>query len=41
MTSMSFGTAILYYLVRMIMFGAVAALGIALGIRFRKKKNEK
>ncbi|MBO5072562.1 MAG: hypothetical protein J6C32_06315 [Eubacterium sp.] len=33
--------AFVYYLIRLIMFGAVAAGGIALGIQLRKKKNAK
>ncbi len=39
--SMGFGTALLYYLIRIIMFGAVAALGIFLGIKLRKRKDSK
>lgn len=38
--SMGLGTAFMYYLVRIVMFGAVAAIGVALGIKLRKKKNE-
>ncbi len=31
--------AFIYYLIRLVMFTAVAALGIALGISLRKRKN--
>jgi hypothetical protein len=31
--------AFIYYLIRLVMFTAVAALGIALGIALRKRKN--
>ena len=30
-----------YYLIRLVMFGAVAAVGIAAGIKLRKVKNAK
>ncbi len=30
-----------YYLIRLVMYGAVAAIGIAVGIKLRKVKNEK
>lgn len=30
-----------YYLIRLVMFGAVAAAGIAAGIKLRKNKNAK
>ncbi len=33
--------AFLYYLIRLVMFGAVAAVGIFAGIRLRRVKNEK
>lgn len=33
--------AIVYYVVRLVIFSAVAAGGIALGIKFRKRKNQK
>lgn len=33
--------AFAYYLIRLVMFGAVAACGIALGIKLRKVKNAK
>lgn len=33
--------AFVYYLIRLVMFGAVAAAGIAAGIKLRKMKNEK
>lgn len=39
--SMGLGTAFAYYFVRIVMFGAVAALGVALGIKLRKKKDNK
>lgn len=39
--SMSLGTAFMYYLVRIIMFAAVAGLGIFLGYRFKNKKRNK
>lgn len=32
---------VVYYGGRLVLFSAVAAIGIALGIRFRKKKNKK
>ncbi len=38
---MTVGTAFVYYLIRLVIFTAVAALGIALGIKFRRYKNEK
>ena len=38
---MSLGGAFLYYGVRIILFAAVAGIGIAVGIRIRKAKNEK
>ena len=33
--------AAVYYLIRLVMFGAVAAAGIAIGIKLRKRKNAK
>lgn len=33
--------AALYYLIRLAMFGAVAGLGIFIGIKLRKNKNKK
>lgn len=33
--------AFVYYLIRLVMFGAVAAGGIAVGIQLRKRKNAK
>jgi len=33
--------AIIYYLIRLVMFTVVAAVGIAAGIKLRKYKNEK
>lgn len=39
--SMPLGTAILYYVVRFIEFSAIAGVGIALGIKLRKRKNNK
>lgn len=39
--SMPLGTAIMYYLVRLIMYSAVAAAGIAIGIKLRKRKMSK
>lgn len=33
--------AFVYYLIRLVMFGAVAAGGIAAGIQLRKRKNAK
>lgn len=33
--------AFVYYLIRLVMYTAVAAGGIALGIRFRKIKDQK
>jgi len=33
--------AAVYYLIRLAMFGAVAAAGIAIGIALRKRKNKK
>lgn len=37
--SKSLPAAYVYYIIRIIMYTAVAALGIYLGIRLRKKKN--
>ena len=37
--SMSLGTAFVYYFIRIIMFAAVAALGISLGYKYRNKKS--
>ncbi len=33
--------AFVYYLIRLVMFSAVAAVGIAIGIKLRKSKNAK
>ena len=33
--------AAVYYLIRLVMFSAVAAAGIAIGIKLRKRKNNK
>ena len=33
--------AFVYYLIRLVEFGAVAALGIGIGIKLRKRKNKK
>ncbi len=33
--------AFIYYLIRVVEFSAVAALGIAIGIKWRKSKNKK
>ena len=33
--------AAVYYLIRLVMFSVVAGAGIAIGIKLRKKKNEK
>lgn len=38
---MAIWSEIVYYVGRLVLFAAVAAMGIALGIRFRKKKNKK
>lgn len=39
--SMGLGSAYASYLVKIIMYGAVAALGIYAGIKLRKNKNDK
>lgn len=39
--SMGLGSAYAGYFVKMLMFAAVAAVGIYLGIRLRKNKNKK
>ena len=41
MQELTLGQAFVYYLIRLVMFGAVAAAGIAVGIKLRKRKNEK
>lgn len=41
MGELTLAQAFIYYLIRLIMFGVVAAGGIAIGIQLRKKKNEK
>ena len=38
---MAIWSEIVYYVGRLVLFAAVAAMGIALGIRFRKEKNKK
>ncbi|MCH5252324.1 MAG: hypothetical protein J1F22_05060 [Lachnospiraceae bacterium] len=38
---MAVWSAFVYYLIRLVIFTAVAALGITLGIKFRRHKNEK
>lgn len=37
---MSLAGAVLYYGVRLIIFAVVAGIGIAMGIKIRKNKNE-
>ncbi len=39
--SMNLGTAFMSYGIKFIMYAAVAAAGIALGIKFRKNKDNK
>ncbi len=41
LADMTFGGAFLWYLVKYIIYAAVAFSAIMLGIRLRKKKNEK
>lgn len=41
MQELTLAQAFVYYLIRLVMFGAVAAGGIAIGIQLRKRKNEK
>ncbi len=36
---MTIAQAILYYLIRLVMYTVVAGAGIAIGIKLRKKKN--
>ena len=38
---MAIWSEIVYYVGRLVLFAAVAAMGIDLGIRFSKKKNKK
>lgn len=39
--SMPLGTAFMYFITRFIAFGAVAGIGITLGIKLRKRKNNR
>ncbi len=39
--SMNLGTAYLSYIIKMIMYIGIAAIGIFIGIRLRKNKNAK
>ena len=41
MQELTLAQAFIYYLIRLVMFGAVAAGGIAIGIQLRKRKNAK
>ena len=41
MQELTLWQGVVYYLIRLVMFGAVAAIGIAAGIKFRKSKNKK
>ncbi|MCD7826698.1 MAG: hypothetical protein LUH14_12175 [Clostridiaceae bacterium] len=41
MSDLTFGGAFLWYLVKYIVYAAVALCAVFLGIRLRKKKNEK
>ncbi len=39
--SMSLGTAFMHYLTKIVMYGVVAAIGVFVGIKLRKRKNAK
>lgn len=41
MQELTLWQGVVYYLIRLVMYGAVAAAGIAAGIWFRKSKNKK